>query len=276
MAQVLGTFSKAIDGSVSLNFSVSGGANCSKRCNLHPENPRSEAAGRCYAVVVEARADRVQLKDKLERHQQMPASRVCGMALLELQRLEERGKLPPWFRFSSAGSLPMPGRASPVFIRQLRALVRWLVDRGVKIHLPLESPSKVAFYREAIGDLVTIRESLQAPGSHLTTDGAVSAVAGSDITTGGNIRERRIEAARTMAAERREATGRKTIVCPAVVAGFRLKTAQARASAAQRAGRNAAPLLAILDQKREAAGRSKCGGCVACSLSDCDVIYPAH
>jgi len=276
MPQILGTFSKAIDGSVSLNFSVSGGRNCSKRCNLHPENPYSTSDVECYAVGVEKRPDRIQLRDKLERHQQMPASRVCGMALLELQRLEERGKLPPWFRFSSAGSLPMPGRASPVFIRQLRALVRWLVERGVKIHLPLESPSKVAFYREAIGDLVTIRESLQAAGSHLTTDGAVSAVAGSDITTGGNIRERRIEAARTMARERREATGRKTIVCPAVVAGFRLKTAQARASAAQRAGRDAAPLLAILEQKREAAGRSKCGGCVACSLSGCDVIYPAH
>lgn len=274
--KILGSFSKATDGAVSLNFSVSGGTNCSKRCNLHPANTRSDAAGRCYAVVIEARPDRVQLKDKLERHGQMPASRVCGMALLELQRMEERGKLPPWFRFSSAGSLPMVGKASPVFLRQLRSLVRWLVDRGVPVHLPVESPSKAAFYREAVGDLIAVRESLQTAGAHLTTAGAVSVVAGADITTGGDIRERRIAAARTMAADRREATGRKTIVCPAVVAGFRLKTAQARVSAAQRAGKDAGPLLTILDQRRNAAARGKCGDCVACASRDIDVVYPAH
>ncbi|MEQ9406887.1 MAG: hypothetical protein RIK87_04140 [Fuerstiella sp.] len=41
-----------------------------------------------------------------------------------------------------------------------KTLVQWIVKRGISVHLPVETHEKAEFYREAIGDLVTVRESL--------------------------------------------------------------------------------------------------------------------
>lgn len=279
MANVLGSFSKGADGSVSINFGTSGGSNCSKRCIHHPDSKRANATRKCYAAAVERRADRVQLHEKLKRHERMTAARLCGAALLELQRMERQGKLPPWVRFSTNGSLPMPSSAGNLFLIQLRSLVQWIVDRGIPVHLPVESHDKAEFYREAIGDLVTVRESLQTPGSHTTAQGAVSWVAGADIT-GKNIRARRIERARQEAKERREATGRKAVVCPAVCNGWKLKTAQSQASGALRKHGESSPehneTLAQVQNATVAASNAKCGNCIACSLPSVDIVYPLH
>lgn len=279
MAAILGSFSKGTNGSVSINFGMSGGSNCSKRCIHHPDSKRTNATRKCYAAVVERRADRVQLREKLERHEGLPAYALCGAALRELQEMERKNKLPPWVRFSTNGSLPMTANAGALFLNQLRTLVKWIVDRGIPVHIPVETRNKAEFYRDAIGDLVTIRESLQATGSHTTAEGAVSWVAGADIT-GKNIRARRAERSRQEARERREATGRKTIVCPAVCNGWKMKTAQSQASGALRKhGENSpehAETLAQVDIASAAALKAKCGNCIACSLPSVDVVYPLH
>lgn len=252
MANVIGSFGKGVDGSVSINFGVSGGKNCSKRCLHHPGSKRKGATRACYAARLEKRPDRKQLAAKLERHDGMPAWHVCGMALVELQRMEASGTLPPWVRFSTNGSLPMPGDASPLFKAQLRALVTWLAARGVPVHLPIETNDKTRFYREILGNIVTVRESLQEVGSHTFTAGPVSWVAGSAIH-GKDTFMRRIQAARRECRERRMALGRKAIVCPAVVAGF-----QARMKGVTKND------------------KAKCGNCNACSLEHIDVCYPKH
>jgi hypothetical protein len=252
MASVIGSFGKGVDGSVSINFGISGGKNCSKRCVHHPKAKRKNATRACYAAKLETRPDRQQLKAKLERHDAMPAWKICGIALVELQDMESRGTLPPWVRFSTNGSLPMPGEVNSLFKSQLRALVTWLSTRGVPVHFPIETEDKAQFYRELVGDLVTVRESLQSPGMHASARGPVSWVAGSDIH-GKDTFIRRIEAARQECRQRLATVGRKAVVCPAVVAGF---------MARMKGG-----------TKNE---KAKCGNCNACSLEHIDVCYPQH
>jgi hypothetical protein len=252
MSNVIGSFGKGVDGSVSINFGVSGGKNCSKRCRHHPESKRKNRTRACYAAKLEQRPDRQQLTAKLQRHDALPAWKLCGMALVELQDLEARGVLPPWVRFSTNGSLPMPSEISGLFRNQLRALVSWIVTRQIPVHLPIETADKARFYREILGDIVTVRESLQEPGSHASAPGPVSWVAGSDIS-GKDTFKRRIDAARQECRERFLALGRKAIVCPAVVAGFLARMKGGTKN-----------------------GKAKCGNCTACSQDHIDVCYPQH
>lgn len=246
---VLGSFGKGVDGSLALNFSVSGGRNCDPGCS-------ELISGKCYSIVIERRADRTQLLNKLTRHQTMGAAQVCGAAIMEVTRLLENGISIPWFRFSTAGSLPQASNASKLFVVQLRTLVKLLVANKIPIHLPVESHEKAEFYREALeGLLVTVRESLQGQNDHLTTRGAVSFRAGQEIISGPNIRIRRVERARTEAKRRFEATGRKTIVCPAVVSGWK-----------RRSGKRG----------ELKANGIKCGSCKACEIAHIDVVYPHH
>jgi hypothetical protein len=252
MSAILGGFGKGVDGSVSINFGTSAGKNCSKRCRHRSDYKGADATNACYAEAIEKRPDRTQLLAKLKRHDKMPAALVCGAALSELQALELRGIVPPWVRFSTAGSLPMPGDVTNGFRTQLRALVTWIVSHGIPIHLPVETQGKAEFYRTIVGDLVCVRESLQRLGSHTTAVGAISWVSGDDIVTGKAIFLRRIERARAECKERTAATGRKAIVCPAIVASFR-----------QRLGADPNPL-------------AKCGSCTACAVSTIDVCYPKH
>ena len=245
---ILGTFGKGRDGSVSVNFGTSGGPNCDIGCELHPIHGNEVG---CYAERVEIRGDRIHLNDKLKRHQAMPAFQVCGRALLELQELERRGVVVPWLRISTNGSLPKPAkvRGDKLFATQFRTLLDYCRQHGIPVHCPVESHKKARFYRALAGDLAVVRESTQSDKRFLTATGAVSRVAG----TADQSRIERVEAARELAADRRESTGRKCIVCPAVTNSF--------------AARRDSSLLNA---------RAKCGYCDMCSRTDCDVVFPRH
>lgn len=274
---ILGTFSKGVRGAASINFGVSGGKNCERRCRHHPEHPHAQAnpADACYAAVVEGRADRQQLADKLARHEQLPASVIVGRALAELEREALYDRAPrPWVRVSTNGSVPGKRKAQRdrQFLPRLRQLLEFINRRSGRgrVHFPVESAEKATFYRQAIGDLVTIRESLQTPGmtperiaTHPIPAGAVSFTAGESVPAGPGKRLRVLAAATAAAAAWAQRTGRKTIVCPAVRVSFlaRLK--------AYRRGRSAAQVDAWRD-------RAKCGSCCACALAHVDVVYPAH
>ena len=241
---IIGQFGKGIDGSISVNFGVSGGLNCDDRC-VHKGST-------CYAERIEIRPDRVQLRDKLKRHQRKRASQVCGQAIIEIQRLLNRGRSIPWVRFSTSGSLPQPSkvRQDKLFRTQFRTLVRVCVDNGIPVHIPVETHAKARFYRSLVGDLVTIRESAQTARRFIwALDGALSFVVGSI----GQPLLDRIREAREMAAKRTHLSGRKTIVCPAVTCGFRAKLGI----------RTPNPL-------------AKCGSCTACADPEVDVVYPLH
>lgn len=272
-APVIGSFSKGIDGAASINFGRSGGENCDIGCRHHPAHyadgrPR---AGLCYAAVVEARADRVQLARKLDRHEAIPAERIVRKALHELEREELHGRpARPWLRFSTNGALPMPQNAPSRLITALRALLAFTNRRGTPVHLPVESAEKAAFYREQLGDIVTVRESIQTPDMtpetierHPIPAGACSFTAGESVAPGAGKRSRILAAADAAAKAWAKRTGRKTIVCPAVRVSFLARTK------AGKAGRSAADV----DAWRS---RAKCGSCTACALAHIDIVYPAH
>jgi len=253
---ILGTFSKGIENSVSINFGVSGGANCETSCQHHPVND-----GACYAVRAEIRPDRQELTNKLVRHEAMPAALVCGKALYELQSLVIKGKIIPWVRFSTNGSLPKPDdvRENKLFVSQFRKLVEFCVKNGIPVHIPVESHKKARFYRSLIGDLVTIRESVQNVKRFPTAAGQVSIAIGHGLPL-----RNRVSAAATLAKSRTNKTGRKTVVCPAVVSSFNYKL-------------NSRGLTAEEKSKLKLRySKAKCGACVACASADVDVVYPIH
>lgn len=246
---VLGTYGKALNG-ISLNFDVSAGPNCDTACPHHPHSqaPDEEQTNRCYAVILEARPDRAQLLRKLQRNGDMRPHMLVGQALIELQSLEKRGKLPNWLRFSTDGSVPNPSEVYALFITQLRGLLSWCRSHGVRVHFPVETKSKAQFYRRAVGDLVVIRESATSHNRFIQASEASSAVAGEF----GTPYRARIDAARALAEDKRD-TGARCIVCPAVVAGFKARMKNGR--------------------KNE---RAKCGPCDACARDEVHVVYPLH
>jgi len=272
---VLGSFSKGVDGAASLNFGRSGGANCDTGCRHHPAHFEGKADhdGECYAIRVELRHDRVQLKNKLDRHEQAPASAIAGKALLELEREQLYGRpARPWFRFSTNGALPARAAAlaDRLFIPRMRALLTHLRGRSTPAHLPVESADKAAFYREQLGELVVVRESIQTPdmspatiAGHAIPAGPCSFTAGESVGRGPNKRRRILEAADAAARAWAQLTGRKTIVCPAVRVSFLSRTN------AGKAGRSAE----AVELWRS---RAKCGSCTACALAHVDIVYPAH
>lgn len=250
---VLGSFSKGVDSAASVNMGASGGPNCDTGCRHHSEStaPEHLRTYACYAIVVEKRHDRKQLADKLLRHQAMPPALLIGRAIVELQDRLAKGKAVTWLRFSTNGSLPNPEQADRLFIGQLRVLLTICRANSIRVHMPVETESKAEFYRQQLGELCTVRESIQDPADILKFRGACSMVVGEHIRSGKNIRQRRVEHARQVAKQRKESTGRNTIVCPAITSGW-----------SKLAGKRSDKIL--------------CGQCTACSNPDIDVLYPIH
>jgi hypothetical protein len=260
---VLGTFSKGCAGSVALNFGVSGGRHCDSGCRHHPDRE-----GDCYAVAVEQRDDRKGLAAKLERHELSQPATIVGRASIELHRLILRRAV-PWFRFSTNGSLPQPAdaRVDHRFVRLLRELCGQLKSHNVPTHFPVESSEKADFYRSVVGDLVTVRESLQTQGmtpetiaNHPIPSGPCSFTAGESVGAGPNKLKRIIAAATAAAKAWTLLTGRRAIVCPAVRVSFMSKYDNGMSK----------------EQKAEWRNKNKCGLCNACANPFVDIIYPAH
>lgn len=272
--KILGTFSKGVKSARQLNFGRSGGKNCSTTCRHHPEHypEGSPRDGACYAWIVEKRHDRVQLAEKLDRHESLPPSQIVGAALVELSRAIIHGKAPEWLRISTNGAVPEPADAlaDRRFIPLLREFLGTAAAAGIPVHFPVESAEKAEFYRRHVGDLVTIRESVQTAdmsaetiSEHAIPSGACSFTAGENVGAGPNKRARILAAAAAAAAAWARRTGRKTIVCPAVRVSFLSRTKTGRGA------RNA-------EQVKQWRNAAKCGSCTACALAHVDVVYPAH
>lgn len=246
---VLGHFGKAVPGSVSVSFGTSGGQFCDRSCRYHPDSTHSTPDGGCYAVRTEKRPDRGGLRPKLVRHEQAGPEKVARLARLELEARLVSGEHVPWLRLSTSGSVPPPKMATDGFIKALRELFDFTDSNNIPTHFPVESPAKARFYREHLSWRVVVRESCQSERRFLTAPGAVSVVAG---TRSMSCTDRMVEA-RRIARRRRDKTGRKTIICPAVAVS-----------------RN------YLNRGEEAVAKAKCGNCTACSMVDVDIVYPLH
>ena len=244
---ILGTFGKGIDGSVSINFCQSGGKYCDKDCAYHPQsNVDSSLKGSCYAVRLEARGPRKNLRTKLVRHSRTKPENVARRALSELNQLHDAGIAIPWVRVSTAGSVPNPHQATPGFIEALKELLEWCMDKEIPVHFPVETKAKAAFYRTKLAWRVVVRESCTNYQRFMDTGSAATIVAGDETMN----RIERVIAAKKVAKDRMESTGRRTVVCPAV---------------ASRYLNNNIPN-----------DKAKCGNCTACALPNVDVVYPLH
>ncbi len=236
-APVLGSFGKGIRGSVALNFGRSGGKHCDPGCSHHPDTADPDSL--CYAYKLETRADRENLRRKLDRHDAADPEHIVTLARAELRPLYLR-KAIPWLRISAFGPVP----ATPP--EGLRALLAEAVDHGVPVHFPIESSDKARTYREYLSGVpITVRESVHTLREWKRTPGPVSFVAG---TMKGHKPRERVALAKRIAGIRQRHTGRPCKVCPSVAA-MHLRTGSDRA---------------------------KCGACTLCDDPRVDIIYPAH
>ena len=256
---VLGTFGKGVKDSVSVNTGESGGRHCERTCRHHPKSTADNPTGACYAVVVENRPDRAALQAKLARHEASKPEHILAKAIKELK---SKRRPPPWLRVSTNGSLPSkPDNAMAV---QWLKFGDYIEGFGMleRHHIPVESATKAADYRR-IDSRLTIRESCQTEDRWINGEGPMSTVAGGKGTT---LRER-LRAATKVATKRKDATGRKVAVCPAVVTSFKRKLWNAGLRGAKRRG---------VRFDRPEPRPVKCGQCPLCSLKDVDIVYPLH
>ena len=199
---ILGTFSKAIPGSVSINWSESGGENCWDGCRFYD--------GECFAIRLEKAYPTFRSKGK--RHRILGPVEIATRALCELTSLPEP---PPWVRFSVGGSFPWSPRSIPGYVEALDRLSSWLVQAigADRVHCPIEEPRKAAAYRRIFSPWgISVIESVHNSHRWLNSPHHSSWVAGNQ----GDGSESCLRQARTAAAERRAATGRPCIVCPAI------------------------------------------------------------
>ena len=219
------TIEKFVPNSLGVSFSNSADENCDRRCRLIN-------SCNCYAKRVETRRPVVQLA-AVKARRTHPAT-ICNQAILWL-RLR---RFCPWFRISVFGSLPhvSVARRSKGFREAFRAMVREAIAIGAKVHIPVESPIKAKYYQGIVGDLAIVRESVQSERRFINHLAPISFVVGKN----GDKKRDKLIKAKQLIKKRYEKTGRKAILCPAIV------------------------------------GSSKCGKCTACSVACVDVIYLKH
>lgn len=193
----LGTFGKALPGAIAVNFSESGGSNCSNRCQLKDNG--------CYAQGTEEFKPSIQVSGIRKREAGFAA--CCDHYR---DQIEKRKDPIPWIRFSSFGSVPnRPLKQDEViaFVKMVRAF-----PTGVPVHFPVESPEKAERFRmlAVAFDLpLVVRESIQSKAG---LDRAIRSGAPSSMVfhDGGTLRERvrnAAEYARTIPGAR---------ICPAI------------------------------------------------------------
>lgn len=248
----VGTFSKANNG-LALNFGRSGTDHCDTNCPMHPSQ-NIPGIYKCYAERVERRYDRKSLLNKLARNYKEDPKTLCDEATSFILYTKQDIK---WFRFSAFGSVPNPETAkqNKGFIQSLKRLITTLNKMNIPIHFPIETKHKTDYYRSILRNMdVVVRESATSIDRFLNSKRAVAYI-------GGN-REmsmiQRIAEARNIAKLRTIKSGRKCIVCPAVVVSFNRMLSVRR------------------KQKIISENKAKCGNCVACAKNNVDIVYPIH
>ena len=197
----LGEFSKGVAGSVALNFSESGGANCSAAC-------QALKLGVCYAVHVERMKPSVQKSG--ERKREMGFAPLCRAYCDLILRRLAKGREIPWLRISTFGSVPN----RPLTSEEVLAFVDLMrsVPAETPVHFPVESKAKAERFRalaHAHGLAYVVRESCQSDDSMIRSNDA--GLPSSRIVYAGTTKKERLANATRLAKSLKNAR-----VCPAI------------------------------------------------------------
>ena len=197
----LGEFSKGVPGSVALNFSESGGVNCSSTC-------QALKLGVCYAVHVEKMKPSVQKSG--ERKREMGFADLCRSYRTLILRRLAKGREIPWLRISTFGSVPNRPLTSEeviAFVDLMRA-----IPAETPVHFPVESKAKAERFRalaHAHGLSYVVRESCQSDDSMIRSNDA--GLPSSRIVYAGTTKKERLANAVRLAKSLKNAR-----VCPAI------------------------------------------------------------
>jgi len=146
----LGTFSKAVSNSISLNFSESGSVNCHNSCKMKHNG--------CYAVHTEKMKPSIAISGERKRVQGV--IQTCLDYLNQLERMRDNAI--QWARFSTFGSVPnsLTATQKAVFTRLLAEVAR----TAQAVHFPVETENKRSLYQALCDDNninITVRLSAQ-------------------------------------------------------------------------------------------------------------------
>tara|TARA_R110000796_G_scaffold251769_1_gene383947 strand:+ start:11891 stop:12616 length:726 start_codon:yes stop_codon:yes gene_type:complete len=194
----LGTFSKAVDGSIALNFSESGGTNCSTKCEALKK-------GVCYAIHTEKMKPSIQVSG--QRKRELGFVQLCNAYKAKIETLVSKGVEIPWIRFSTFGSVPNR-RLSLAEMLAFAEMVR-AFPQGVPVHFPVETSHKAERFRAiavAFQLDIVVRESCQSDKRMHDSTGPCSR-----IVFGGATKKERLDVAVGMA---KRIDGAR--VCPAI------------------------------------------------------------
>lgn len=203
----LGTFSKALSGSVSLNYSESGSTNCSDTCPLKKSG--------CYAVNTELMKPSVRVSGERKR--------LAGMIECNNNYFAELVKIRdgfiPWVRFSTFGSVPKTPTK-----KELESLAYVLNEAkrvsGGNVHFPIESLRKYKLYLSTVEKAgLVIRLSLNFSTVAKITKAVRDGLKVSTVVkrVQGESTKQRIKRSRKLA-KRLKNNGVRASVCPAIVA----------------------------------------------------------
>jgi hypothetical protein len=169
----LGTFSKAVPNSIALNFSESGGVNCSTKCEALKK-------GVCYAIHTEKMKPSIQVSG--QRKRELGFESLCHAYQRQIERKKAKGETIPWIRFSTFGSVPnrkLTGEEMEAFAEMVKSF-----PAGTPVHFPVETREKAERFRAiavAFDLSLVVRESCQSdqrmrdssgPSSRIVFEGA--------------------------------------------------------------------------------------------------------
>ena len=227
----LGTFSKAVPDAIALNFSESGGPDCSATCEALKRNV-------CYAVHTERLKPSIQVSG--QRKRELGFEALCHIYARKIYNIADKGKVIPWIRFSTFGTVPDRKLTSNEIVA-FGILVESFPE-GSPVHFPVETQEKADRFRAIavaldLKDLV-IRESCQSDERMWESTRPASR-----IVFDGDTKRERLANAVTLAATLPDAR-----VCPAIAS-------------------------TILRRPKPV----KCGQCTLCARGDVQMIlYPMH
>ena len=201
---VLGTYSKALPSSASINFAPNCGANCSARC-------LAKRMGVCYGIQVEKQ--RPIIRTSLENRLTAGCAAVANAAADNVHSRYQRNRPIPWARISVFGSVPnAPTRAD---IGGLRNLISTFQQYQIPYHFPVETMAKSRLYRRKLPD-VLVRESCESVESFLMCDRPCSVIVGQR----GLPRRPLVDVGKSVAKAHTAMTGRPCKLCPMIASRF--------------------------------------------------------
>ena len=198
---LIGTYGKGVEGSCTVNFTLSGGRHCDDSCPLKD--------GPCYAITTEAMKPSISVN--LERKQNNIDAYIGQLA-----SPKSLGKLAraPWVRFAAFGSIPEPGELSRKAKNGLKQIAQAL-DHS-RVHWPTETLKKARMLKTlGFTPRVSVATNTQNLGKVLRAGHVASCtVAGEKLARGKN---KRAHSSKAIAFVRDlQSKGIAAKVCPAV------------------------------------------------------------